>query len=301
MNRTEYKLYYFNANHLGSGSLITDISGNTYQTLAYAPFGEELVNQFSGDYDEPYKFTGYERDRESGLYYFGQRYEDPTISQFYSVDRFAEKFPWQSPYCVASNNPVNFIDVNGDSTAVLNLGGAIGHTAMLVQNDEDKWQYYSFNSTWVYEMGGSSGGKGYHDLGEKTFNSVEEFMNSPYNAEGSKEQVANNQVNNYGFKEAFILPTTPEQDKAIREAFTNIANTENYGANNQCAQVVQKSLNAAGVQTSIPYVKTTIEYTDRKHGDVFYKSVNAFRNPYWPSDTFRAIINNNPNGTLIKR
>ncbi len=31
------------------------------------------------------------------------------------MDRFAEKFPWQSPYVHAGNNPVNYVDVNGDS------------------------------------------------------------------------------------------------------------------------------------------------------------------------------------------
>jgi hypothetical protein len=34
------------------------------------------------------------------------------------MDRFAEKFPWQSPYVHAGNNPVNFVDVNGDSLTI---------------------------------------------------------------------------------------------------------------------------------------------------------------------------------------
>jgi RHS repeat-associated protein len=115
MNRTEYKLYYFNANHLGSGSLITDINGDTYQTLAYAPFGEILVNQFSGDYDEPYKFTGYERDTESGLDYMGARYRNVEATIPLSPDRFWFKTPHLSPYNFAANNPISYIDVNGDS------------------------------------------------------------------------------------------------------------------------------------------------------------------------------------------
>lgn len=30
------------------------------------------------------------------------------------VDRFADNFPNQSPYVYAANNPIKFIDVNGD-------------------------------------------------------------------------------------------------------------------------------------------------------------------------------------------
>jgi RHS repeat-associated protein len=112
------QLYYFNANHLGSGSLITDLSGNTYQTLAYAPFGETLVNEFSGDYDEAYKFGGYERDQESGLDYMGARYRNVEATIPLSPDRFWFKTPQLSPYNFAANNPISYIDVNGDSIGV---------------------------------------------------------------------------------------------------------------------------------------------------------------------------------------
>jgi hypothetical protein len=55
--------------------LITDENGNTYQTLAFAPWGEEIVNIRNGnDYDELHRFTGYERGQESGLNYAHDRY-----------------------------------------------------------------------------------------------------------------------------------------------------------------------------------------------------------------------------------
>src|ERR1035437_6466178 len=43
---------------------------------------------------------------------------NPLGSKFTSIDRFAEKYPWQSPYCYAANNPLRYIDVNGDSIGV---------------------------------------------------------------------------------------------------------------------------------------------------------------------------------------
>ena len=108
------KLYYFNANHLGSGSLITDKYGQTYQTLIYAPHGEVLLNKFYGDYDEVYKFTGYEKDNESGLNYAKARYQDPSIG-FNSTDAKWYLSPHQSSYTYAGNNPIMFVDKDGQA------------------------------------------------------------------------------------------------------------------------------------------------------------------------------------------
>jgi RHS repeat-associated protein len=71
-----------------------------------------LLNE---SYDERYQFTGYEKDEETGLSYAGARNLWSELGIFTSVDRFAEKFPWQSGYVYAGNNPVNFVDANGDS------------------------------------------------------------------------------------------------------------------------------------------------------------------------------------------
>ena len=70
----------------------------------------------NGQPDARYKFTGNERDTETGNDYFGARYYDPRIGRFLTLDRFASMYPGMSPYLYAANNPVLFIDINGDST-----------------------------------------------------------------------------------------------------------------------------------------------------------------------------------------
>ncbi|MCX2743803.1 RHS repeat-associated core domain-containing protein [Mangrovivirga sp. M17] len=78
-------------------------------------FGETFVEEHSNTNRTPYLFNGKELDEETGLYYYGARYYDPKTSIFESIDRFAEKYPGLSNYSYAANNPVNYIDINGDS------------------------------------------------------------------------------------------------------------------------------------------------------------------------------------------
>ncbi|UPQ78290.1 RHS repeat-associated core domain-containing protein [Flavobacterium azooxidireducens] len=67
----------------------------------------------TSDYENRWKFTGHELDRETGLYYAGARYYDPKISIWLSVDPLAEKFPSWNPYNYVMQNPVSLIDPNG--------------------------------------------------------------------------------------------------------------------------------------------------------------------------------------------
>ena len=43
---------------------------------------------------------------------------DPALGRFFTQDRFAEKYLDFSPYQYAANNPMLYIDVNGDSIYV---------------------------------------------------------------------------------------------------------------------------------------------------------------------------------------
>jgi RHS repeat-associated protein len=119
---------------LGGGSIITDETSKTYQTLAYAPYGESLVNirHFPNEsYDERYQFTGYEKDEETGLDYAVNRYYWGKGGIMISVDPHAESYPWISSYAYCSNNPVNRIDPNGMDDYELSSNGKINEKKAL--------------------------------------------------------------------------------------------------------------------------------------------------------------------------
>ena len=64
-------------------------------------------------YENSWKFTGHELDKETGLYYAGARYYEPRWSVWLSVDPLAEEYQYFNPYVYTFQNPVKFIDPTG--------------------------------------------------------------------------------------------------------------------------------------------------------------------------------------------
>ncbi|WP_197429551.1 SpvB/TcaC N-terminal domain-containing protein [Myroides odoratus] len=107
------KIWWYHSDHLGSSSYLTDINGIPTHYYGYLPFGELMVEHNNSNYDNVYKFNGKELDPQTGYYYYGARYYDPTMSIFLSVDPLAESQPNKMPYHYVSNNPINRIDPTG--------------------------------------------------------------------------------------------------------------------------------------------------------------------------------------------
>ena len=141
----EKEIFYFHGDHLGSASWITDASSKPIQYIHYAPYGELIDNQRVINYDERYKFTGKERDAESGYDYFGARYYASPFSFWLSVDPLADKYPAISPYAYCTWNPVKFVDPDG-----MRLRYGEGASKEFKQKFEKTINYMnSKNTSWI--------------------------------------------------------------------------------------------------------------------------------------------------------
>ena len=114
-NGTALTRYYYLKDHLGSVRMTVDAGGVPQSWNDYYPYGLLMDdrNKIAGDTDPRYKFTGKERDVETGYDYFGARYYDSRIGRWLSVDPMAEKYAGWSPFAYCTNNPIVFTDIDG--------------------------------------------------------------------------------------------------------------------------------------------------------------------------------------------
>ncbi|MFH0736283.1 MAG: putative toxin [bacterium] len=109
--------YYYIKDHLGSIRQTIDEAGTIVVAQDYYAYGEIIPSRRynAGTPDEKYKFTEKERDIETNYDYFGARYYNSKIGLWNSVDPLADKYPGWSPYNYTLNNPLKFIDPDGNS------------------------------------------------------------------------------------------------------------------------------------------------------------------------------------------
>lgn len=206
-----------------------------------------------------------------------------------------------SPYSYCGGDPVNCIDPTGEDIVVLNYTEGL-HMAMLIQNEEGKWQYYSVNGNNMYSSGSHSGGRTFNDVAVGSWDSPQEFFHSSYNVrnEDSKD---NKSVNHYGFSEGYYITSSPEQDATMRNSFSETAKTEYNLLNNNCATAVQKAMIDAGIPVSEPsmvpsYIPVSTPYgiVDIFNGYQMKCNINIL-----PSTAFKSIMEWNPNGQYLHK
>ena len=77
------------------------------------PYGELWKNQQRTPYNERFKFTGKERDEETGYDYFGARNYTSAASIWLSPDPLLDKYPGISSYAYCAWNPMKYVDPDG--------------------------------------------------------------------------------------------------------------------------------------------------------------------------------------------
>ena len=109
---------YIHTDALGSVVAESDANGNVIKRYDYEPYGAVVGGQVT---DGP-EYTGHVSDAATGLSYMQQRYMDPKLGVFLSVDPVAA---YEQPvgqfnrYRYANGNPYKFTDPDGQSATLL--------------------------------------------------------------------------------------------------------------------------------------------------------------------------------------
>ena len=123
-------MYYYHTDALGSTRMIT-YNDATYVFIDnYQPFGKvngtptgNLANS------EKDRFTGKPYSTATGLYYYYQRWYDPSIGRFISQDPLlgaASDPQSMNPYVYVENSPTNYVDPTGQFLIEALVGAVIG-------------------------------------------------------------------------------------------------------------------------------------------------------------------------------
>ena len=116
-------------NDLKGGSISNGFYLNNVETFNYYPFG--MLEPTTSSYDG-YRFgyNGMERDDEvkekrgtlgsgkGNSYDYGARFYDPRGVRWWKRDNFENKYPSLSPYSYSANNPILFIDPDGNEVEI---------------------------------------------------------------------------------------------------------------------------------------------------------------------------------------
>ncbi|MBQ5985196.1 MAG: hypothetical protein IJL56_09545 [Bacteroidales bacterium] len=307
------QMQYFLRDHLGSVRVIASDKNTVVSRTDYLPFGVRMTGNgltesttarsawfgFSGKENELWNAQSSTSHWVRGERYqhFGARYYDPVACSWTGVDPLAEKYPGITPYAYCAGDPVNYVDPDGKDIAILKKKRG-QHIALLIQQKNESnnlvWKYYSVNGDNIYNLRGEhTGGRLFDDLGEHEFDTVQDFLDSDFNQEGSKYDTS---IAGYIYDKAYVIETDINhiQDDLAAEEFRK-ASDENYRLAfpvNHCATAVQRSLDAAGINNAI-------ELRIPTNPSISIQSV--YYHPYLPSLAYKAIKSLNPDGKELFR
>jgi len=129
----EGKRNYELTNHLGnvmavindrktdslSGALKVGYNAVVVSAVDYFPFGMAIDSRSYTSSLYRFGFNGKENDKETGEIDFGDRLYDPRIGgRFLSIDFSTKKYPSNSPYSSFNNNPIIFVDPDGNDNVI---------------------------------------------------------------------------------------------------------------------------------------------------------------------------------------
>lgn len=107
-----YTTRFYHADVLGSIIALSEKHGQSIRHYRYSAFG--TPEDHKGD-SQPYRFTGREWDKETGLYYYRARYYAPRMGRFLAEDPTGLLGDSTNLYPYAASNPTRWADPFGEA------------------------------------------------------------------------------------------------------------------------------------------------------------------------------------------
>jgi RHS repeat-associated protein len=252
------QVFFYHTDPAGTPLAMTNSSGTVVWKADYKPFGEEQSVTQTQVNDK--RFVGKEKDTETGLSYFGARYEMDKIGRFISPDpvravddktsKTNEKHllnPQRlNTYAYGLNNPYRFLDPDGRDIALMvdpKAAGGNGHASLYFQNSNGNWNKYDQGAAGETSSGGNLGFlSGLNATSGVTIKSVQ----AP--PEGS-----------------VVIKTTSQQDAQIANSAMRSQMEHNYEGTsyniycNNCKDAVSDVVNRSGAGLKIPNSMGTVK------------------------------------------
>ncbi|GHV35124.1 hypothetical protein FACS1894178_4030 [Bacteroidia bacterium] len=138
-----YDFYYITTDHLGSISLISNVSRGIVSRYYYQPFGGRVL--LAGTDITPRGYTFHEHLTAFGLINMNGRMYDPVLARFLSPDPYVQMPDFTqnyNRYSYALNNPFKLTDPSGEFIHILAaaLFGGIVNLFSNMENIDNFWQ-----------------------------------------------------------------------------------------------------------------------------------------------------------------
>ncbi|WP_168204537.1 DUF6443 domain-containing protein [Olivibacter sp. LS-1] len=170
-----YVYEYTLTDHLGNARASFDINNGSAREIQhddYYPFGLTFNSYVSGVKNN-YLYNGKELQDRLKQYDYGARFYDPVIGRFGTVDGSAEKYYDISPYVYVANNPLKYIDPDGNDIRLASHTRSDGTTVVQMSVTGKLINQSSINFS-SYDMAGYASRLGnaikdYYGIQEKGF------------------------------------------------------------------------------------------------------------------------------------
>lgn len=172
MNNPTPAIRYQLGNQLGSAVLEVDAAGDILSYEEYHPYGTTAYAAGRGLAQvslKRYRYTGKERDEESGLYYHGARYYAPWLGRWIAPDP-AGNIDGLNRYAYALNSPTTGTDPTGTATKQKSKGVKPEYTFGKMNEDHTS-ELWDLQGVKYDEQITSDSGKSVYDRVRQSFDS----------------------------------------------------------------------------------------------------------------------------------